>query len=116
MHPRQQEKIILAVMSLVCPPLGVMHKGCGIALLAGILWIFGWIPGVILAWYIIFKDDSDEKLWPRYVQVPMGDSSVDEKPKRKGAFTRLADGEIVEVMEDDNAPLEDFEKRKRGKT
>ncbi|KAJ7632525.1 hypothetical protein FB45DRAFT_912686 [Roridomyces roridus] len=49
------------ICKLLCaiflPPLGVFfERGCGSDLLINILLtILGWIPGVIHAWYIIFK-------------------------------------------------------------
>ena len=39
-------RIIVAVL---LPPLAVIDKGCGAMLIVGILWLFGWIPGVIAA-------------------------------------------------------------------
>ncbi|KAJ5093423.1 stress response RCI peptide [Penicillium angulare] len=47
-------KIIFAI---ILPPLGVfLERGCGADLLINIcLTILGWLPGVIHAFYIIFK-------------------------------------------------------------
>ena len=39
-------RIIVAVL---LPPLAVIDKGCGAMLIVGILWLFGWFPGVIAA-------------------------------------------------------------------
>ena len=39
-------RIIVAVL---LPPLAVIDKGCGAILLVTVLWLFGWIPGVIAA-------------------------------------------------------------------
>ena len=39
-------RIIVAVL---LPPLAVIDKGCGAIILVALLWLFGWIPGVIAA-------------------------------------------------------------------
>ncbi len=44
-------RIIVAVL---LPPLAVLDKGCGAMLIVGILWLFGWIPGIIAALVIGF--------------------------------------------------------------
>jgi uncharacterized membrane protein YqaE (UPF0057 family) len=112
-------RILLAV---VFPPLAVLDKGCGTALLVFALTILGWLPGVLLALAIILADSGASKRTgeSRFVEIPGGELSVtkdqryvqvpiyaaDEKPKRKGAFITLEDGEVAEVIEDDGAPLE----------
>lgn len=45
-----------AVLCVVLPPLAVMDKGCGSLLIVTLLWIFGWIPGIIAALIICSKD------------------------------------------------------------
>jgi uncharacterized membrane protein YqaE (UPF0057 family) len=45
--------IIRAIVSIVCPPLAVLDKGCGAILIVTLLILCGWIPGVIAA--IIFN-------------------------------------------------------------
>lgn len=101
-----------------------MEKGCGTALLVGILTLLGWFPGTIAALVILSMDAEKNKGGVRrestnpfgeerrFVEVPVYDTETPaEKAKRKGAYVRLADGEVAEVVEDDGAPLE---KRKRG--
>jgi uncharacterized membrane protein YqaE (UPF0057 family) len=103
-------------LSIIFPPLAVLDKGCGVTLVVFILTIAGWIPGTIAALAInaIFPNGVPHE--QRFVQVPMvGDSETPdeyEKPKRKGAYVRLSDGEIAEVIDDDGA-MPDIEKRKR---
>jgi uncharacterized membrane protein YqaE (UPF0057 family) len=38
-----------ALVCLLLPPLAVIDKGCGAILLTTLLWVAGWIPGVIAA-------------------------------------------------------------------
>ena len=38
-----------AIICLLCPPLAVLDQGCGSVLLVTVLWMLGWIPGVIAA-------------------------------------------------------------------
>ena len=40
-------------LSIICPPLAVLDKGCGSIIIVFILCIFGWIPGVIAALVIL---------------------------------------------------------------
>ncbi len=37
------------IVAILLPPLAVFDKGCGAMLLVGVLWLFGWLPGVIAA-------------------------------------------------------------------
>lgn len=46
--------IIRVIISLLCPPLAVLDKGCGAIIITTILTLIGWIPGVIAA--IIFNN------------------------------------------------------------
>jgi len=41
------------LLAIICPPLAVLDKGCGSVLITFILWICGWIPGVIAALIIL---------------------------------------------------------------
>ena len=41
------------LLSILCPPLAVLDKGCGSILIVFILWICGWVPGVIAALIIL---------------------------------------------------------------
>lgn len=36
-------------MCLLLPPLAVLDRGCGAIVVTTILWLLGWIPGVIAA-------------------------------------------------------------------
>jgi uncharacterized membrane protein YqaE (UPF0057 family) len=107
-------------LSIIFPPLAVLDKGCGVTLIVFILTMAGWFPGIIAALAInaIFPDGVPHE--QRFVQVPVSnDRDIDrdmddiyEKPKRKGAYVRLSDGEIAEVIDDDGV-MPDIEKRKR---
>jgi uncharacterized membrane protein YqaE (UPF0057 family) len=98
-----------ALLCIFLPPLAVLDKGCGMALLVGFLWVFGWVPGVIAAFAINLMNQQPVKRsgTGKFVQIPVQpDSEFDaefKKPKRKGAYVRLADGEIAEVIDDDGA-------------
>jgi uncharacterized membrane protein YqaE (UPF0057 family) len=37
------------IVAILLPPVAVIDKGCGAVLLVTILWLFGWLPGVIAA-------------------------------------------------------------------
>ena len=37
------------LLSIICPPLAVIDKGCGSIIIVFILTCLGWIPGVIAA-------------------------------------------------------------------
>ncbi|NER14964.1 YqaE/Pmp3 family membrane protein [Leptobacterium flavescens] len=41
------------LLAIIFPPLSVLDKGCGSILIVFILWICGWIPGVIAALIIL---------------------------------------------------------------
>lgn len=41
-----------ALVCIILPPAAVYDKGCGPILLVFILWLLGWIPGVIAAMII----------------------------------------------------------------
>jgi len=53
----KQNQIIMSIwrviLSIICPPLAVVDKGCGSILIVFILWICGWVPGVIAALVIV---------------------------------------------------------------
>jgi len=99
------------LLCIFLPPLAVLDKGIGMALLVGLLWLLGGLPGIIAAFVINLLDPKPQSVKhadePRFVQIPIQPNSqftIDsEKPKRKGAYVRLADGEIAEVIEDDGA-------------
>ena len=37
------------VLCILLPPLAVLDRGCGSIVLVTVLWIAGWVPGVIAA-------------------------------------------------------------------
>lgn len=41
------------ILSIICPPLAVLDKGCGSVLITFLLWLCGWVPGVIAALVIL---------------------------------------------------------------
>ncbi|SDB54937.1 Proteolipid membrane potential modulator [Flavobacteriaceae bacterium MAR_2010_188] len=41
------------ILSILCPPLAIIDKGCGSIIIVTILWICGWVPGVIAALIIL---------------------------------------------------------------
>ncbi|EAU81515.1 hypothetical protein CC1G_10973 [Coprinopsis cinerea okayama7 len=49
--------VLLYIVAIFLPPFAVFLKtGCSGDLLINILlWILGWIPGIIHAWYVIAK-------------------------------------------------------------
>lgn len=101
------------LLSIVFPPLAVLDKGCGTALIVGILWLAGIFPGIIAALIINFVDAPPRHNGnPRYVEIPViGQTKiVDNELKRKGAFVRLADGEVAEVIDDDGVLPEKYKR------
>ncbi len=95
------------VLALIFPPLAVLDKGCGTILVVTLLMFPLWIPGMIAAVLIVLADKS-----PAPEADLIYDESWPEKEKRKGAYVRLADGEVAEVVEDDHAPLTGYRKGK----
>mgnify|MGYP006111658215 FL=1 len=41
------------ILSILCPPLAVFDKGCGSIVIVFLLWLCGWVPGVIAALVIL---------------------------------------------------------------
>lgn len=41
------------LLSIICPPLAVIDKGCGSIVIVFLLTIMGWIPGVLAALIIL---------------------------------------------------------------
>ncbi len=103
-----------AFLAIVFPPLAVLDKGCGVTMIVFLLTVAGWIPGVIAALFINFLSPTPSTGQQRFVQVPTytDEETAYEKPKRKGAYVRLADGEVAEVIEDDGS-FPGLEKHKR---
>lgn len=48
--------LIRVILSIIFPPLAVIDKGCGSILIVFILTLCGWIPGVIGALIILYKN------------------------------------------------------------
>ncbi|MEP6985325.1 MAG: YqaE/Pmp3 family membrane protein [Chloroflexota bacterium] len=93
-------KIILA---LIFPPLAVLDKGCGTVAVVALLTVPLWIPGFLVALFIILSEKPRQQ--NQFVEL---DRDWPEKEKLKGAYIRLADGEVAQVVEDDHAPLDNF--------
>lgn len=105
------------IMALIFPPFAVIDKGCGAFALVFLLTLAGWIPGVFAALLIAYADAQNGGERARYVDIPARYVRVpayDEPAKRKGAFVHLEDGDVLEVIDDDESPLPPDEKRKRG--
>ncbi|MFO0874628.1 MAG: YqaE/Pmp3 family membrane protein [Phycisphaerales bacterium] len=51
-------KLLYVIIAILLPPLAVgLRRGFGLQLLLNIvLWLLGWIPGVIHALWIVLKD------------------------------------------------------------
>lgn len=47
-----------ALICLIIPPLAVIDKGLGAVLLVTVLWICGWVPGVIAAIVLSLSKES----------------------------------------------------------
>ncbi|TXG34745.1 YqaE/Pmp3 family membrane protein [Flaviramulus sp. BrNp1-15] len=45
------------LLSIICPPLAVLDKGCGSIFIVFLLWLCGWVPGVIAALVILNNPD-----------------------------------------------------------
>jgi uncharacterized membrane protein YqaE (UPF0057 family) len=97
-------RIWKAVLALIFPPLAVLDKGCGTTIVVALLTFPLWIPGFLVALFIIFSDKPRQQ--NRFVGI--GSDKYPEKEKLKGAYIRLADGEMAEVVEDDHAPLKNY--------
>src|SRR5690606_17173856 len=41
------------ILAIICPPLAVIDKGCGSIIITFLLWLCGWVPGVIAALVIV---------------------------------------------------------------
>lgn len=99
-------KAVRAIIALLLPPLAVLDKGCGAIFLVTVLTFAGWVPGQILALILVLAEPDRAR---RSAAPP---EAAPEAEKLKRAMMRLADGEVVEVIEDDGAPLL-VEKHKR---
>jgi uncharacterized membrane protein YqaE (UPF0057 family) len=50
--------LLRALVCLLLPPLAVIDKGCGPLLIVFVLWIAGWIPGVIAALVVCTQSET----------------------------------------------------------
>ncbi|MBE6386810.1 MAG: YqaE/Pmp3 family membrane protein [Lentisphaeria bacterium] len=50
--------IVRYLLCLICPPLAVLDKGCGVVILTAVFTLFGWLPGTIYALLICIKDKN----------------------------------------------------------
>jgi uncharacterized membrane protein YqaE (UPF0057 family) len=99
------------ILAILFPPLAVYDKGCGTMLLVGMLTFFFYFPGLIAALLIIASTENHTAGDRRFVRIPHAGNFEAEPAKRKGAYVRLADGAVAEVIEGENAEVV---KRKRG--
>ncbi|MDG1781855.1 MAG: YqaE/Pmp3 family membrane protein [Flavobacteriales bacterium] len=51
--------LIRALLAILFPPLAVFDKGCGPLLIVFLLTLAGWVPGVIAALFILYKDEKE---------------------------------------------------------
>ncbi|MEZ4669828.1 MAG: YqaE/Pmp3 family membrane protein [Anaerolineae bacterium] len=119
----QSRTCLLVVLSFVFPPLAVLERGCSAVLLVSVLTVAGWFPGALVALFMTLTNAPSKQR--RYIQIPLRENGQDEddsyaddveadefETKRKGAYIRLADGEVAEVVEEEE--MRRSEKRKRG--
>ena len=50
-----------AIVCVLLPPLAVIDKGCGPLLIVTLLWLFGWVPGVIAALVVCMNDTGGQQ-------------------------------------------------------
>ena len=52
--------ILQIILAVILPPLAVfLKRGAGTELVIGVvLWLLGWIPGVLYALYIVLNDET----------------------------------------------------------
>jgi uncharacterized membrane protein YqaE (UPF0057 family) len=62
--------IFKMVLAVLLPPLAVWDKGCSTIALVGILTLLFWIPGAVVAMYIVVRD-------MQRIPPPMEDRSAD---------------------------------------
>ncbi|ORX40663.1 hypothetical protein BD324DRAFT_611717 [Kockovaella imperatae] len=62
--PSSNGDLLLYVLAIFIPPAAVFVKrGCGVDILINILlWILGWIPGTLHAWWIISKYETPARV------------------------------------------------------
>lgn len=49
--------VLRTIVCILLPPAAVYDKGCGPIILTTVLWIAGWIPGVIAAMIFCTRPD-----------------------------------------------------------
>jgi uncharacterized membrane protein YqaE (UPF0057 family) len=50
--------LIRTIFAIIFPPIAVFDKGCGPLLLVFLLTLAGWVPGVLAALFILYKDEK----------------------------------------------------------
>jgi len=50
--------LMRAIVCVLLPPLAVLDKSCGAIFLTTVLWLCGWIPGVIAAIIFCTREDG----------------------------------------------------------
>lgn len=45
------------LLAIIFPPLSVLDKGCGSIVIVFILWLCGWVPGIIAALIILNNEN-----------------------------------------------------------
>lgn len=50
--------LLRVILAILFPPLAVADKGCGSVLITFVLWLCGWIPGVLAALIILNRSND----------------------------------------------------------
>jgi len=49
--------LLRVIVCILLPPAAVIDKGCGSLLLVTVLWLCGWVPGVIAAMVVCSRGE-----------------------------------------------------------
>ena len=52
--------ILRAIICILLSPAAVLDKGCGSILIVTVLWLLGWIPGIIAALVICMQPQKED--------------------------------------------------------
>ena len=97
--------VVRWLMCLIFPPFAVADRGCGVMTIVFFLTLIGWFPGVIAA--IAFNLSGPPPA--RTVTIPYyGQPALEEEPEAEPEYIHLADGTIMEVIDDDTAAGDDL--------
>ncbi len=91
-----------AALAALLPPLAVADRGCGAMLLVALLTLVGWLPGVMAALALLLLDGAQ----PQAQRAASSRGGRGRPAERQGAFIRLSDGDVAQVVQDDGAPLD----------